>query len=249
MRSYITLVIFLLVINESAAQAITNIENLRREGEIGDFLSSSFSFSKTSGNEERENYSLQLDLNTNTIDREILLIVNQSKRMRGDELQDQMKFMQFRYMLPSERIFDVEFYAQGSENPFQLYKSRYLVGSGLRFSLGDHLKIGTSIFYEDETSLLSVNKKTNRVNLYLSSSRQLNEISSLNYSFFYQPSIEDPTLDRKSSLLLSLNFDLSTRLRLSMQYSHSYDSDPPDRAIKADKSFITLFQYDLINRR
>jgi hypothetical protein len=247
MKSYIILIIILLITNQAYSQAIINIENVRREGEIGNFLSSSFSFSKISGNEERENYSLQLDLNANTIDREILLVVNQSKRMRGDELQNQMKFMHFRYMTPSDKIFDLEFYAQGSENPFQRYQSRYLVGSGLRFSLGDRFKLGSSIFYEDETSLLGVNKKTNRVNLYLSSSRQLNEISSLNYTFFYQPSIDDPTVDRKSSLLLALNFDLSSRLRLSMQYSHSYDSDPPDRAIKADRSFITLFQYDLIN--
>jgi len=247
MRSFIVLLIVLLGVNQAYAQAIINIENLRREGEVGNFLSSSFSFSKSSGNEERENYSLQLDLNANTMDREILFVANQSRRMSGSQVEDEMEFMQFRYMIPSERKFNVEFYLQGSENPFRRYQSRYLVGSGLRFYLSDYLRIGSSLFFEDETSLLGVNKKTKRLNLYFNNSHQLNEISSLNYSFFYQPSIEDPKLDRKSSLVFSLNFDLSSRLRLSMEYSHAYDGDPPDQAMKTDKSFITLFRYDLIN--
>ena len=230
------------------SQAIINIENLRRDGEIGTFLSSSFSYSQSSGNEERESYLLSLDLNINSQARQFLFVANQSKRMRRETVEDEMSFLHLRGTFPiTLENMDLEVFIQRSENPFQRYQNRYLTGLGFRLAMTDELRFGSSLFMEEENSILGVNKKTNRANFYLRNAHHLNDIASLNYSFFFQPSINDYTQDYKSSFIMGLDFDISERFTIAIEFSHAYDEDPPDNAFKKDQSLITMFRYNFIN--
>ena len=51
-----------------AAQGIVNIEDMRREGQIGAFSSLSLSLMGLRGNDKRDNYTIQARFDKNTVD-------------------------------------------------------------------------------------------------------------------------------------------------------------------------------------
>jgi len=59
-------------------QAIVNIEDLRREGEIGFFTNISVNFNASRGNRDRDFYSAQLRFDSNSEKAESFLILQQS---------------------------------------------------------------------------------------------------------------------------------------------------------------------------
>ena len=83
-------------------QAIVNIEDLRREGEVGFFTNISANLNASRGNRDRDFYSVQLRFDNNSEDAESFLILQQSERKSNDKLMDESTFMHGRYILFGE---------------------------------------------------------------------------------------------------------------------------------------------------
>ena len=75
------------------SQAIVNIEDLRREGEVGFFTNISANLNASRGNRDRDFYSVQLRFDKNSKDTESFLILQQSERKSNDKLMDEATFM------------------------------------------------------------------------------------------------------------------------------------------------------------
>ena len=135
------------------------------------------------------------------------------------------------------------FIFQSSKNPFQSYKKRDLFGIGLRFDLNEMSKIGLSLLHENEQSLEGINKKTDRVNLYLYKKIKLKNSNFFSASLFYQPSLNEFSSDYKVSALMALNIPLSEKILFEIQVSSALDNDPPDISKKSNHSFTTNFRY------
>ena len=225
------------------SQPIVNIENLRHSGEIGEFKSVGLSLNGSRGNEDRDDFKLNLSYTKNNDNIESLITLSHSERTKDDVLEDKSSFFHSRLLFKSDKSYDYELYAQSSKNPFQSYKKRDLLGFGMRFDLTKKSKIGLSLLHEKEESLKGINKETDRVNLYLYREIELQNDNFLSTSLFYQPSIKELSSDYKISALISLNMPLSEKILIQIQISTAMDNDPPDISKKSNHSFSTNFRY------
>lgn len=225
------------------SQPIVNIENLRHSGEIGEFKSVGLSLNGSRGNEDRDDFKLNLSYTKNNDNIESLITLSHSERTKDDVLEDKSSFFHSRLLFKSDKSYDYELYAQSSKNPFQSYKKRDLLGFGMRFDLSKKSKIGLSLLHEKEESLKGINKETDRVNLYLYREIELQNDNFLSTSLFYQPSIKELSSDYKISALISLNMPLSEKILIQIQISTAMDNDPPDISKKSNHSFSTNFRY------
>ena len=225
------------------SQPIVNIENLRHSGEIGEFKSVGLSLNGSRGNEDRDDFKLNLSYTKNNDNIESLITLSHSERTKDDVLEDKSSFFHSRLLFKSDKSYDYELYVQSSKNPFQSYKKRDLLGFGMRFDLTKKSKIGLSLLHEKEESLKEINKETDRVNLYLYREIELQNDNFLSTSLFYQPSIKELSSDYKISALISLNMPLSEKILIQIQISTAMDNDPPDISKKSNHSFSTNFRY------
>mgnify|MGYP000220842779 FL=1 len=225
------------------SQPIVNIENLRHSGEIGEFKSVGLSLNGSRGNEDRDDFKLNLSYTKNNDNIESLITLSHSERTKDDVLEDKSSFFHSRLLFKSDKSYDYELYVQSSKNPFQSYKKRDLLGFGMRFDLTKKSKIGLSLLHEKEESLKGINKETDRVNLYLYREIELQNDNFLSTSLFYQPSIKELSSDYKISALISLNMPLSEKILIQIQISTAMDNDPPDISKKSNHSFSTNFRY------
>jgi len=225
------------------SQPIVNIENLRHSGEIGEFKSVGLSLNGSRGNEDRDDFKLNLSYTKNNDNIESLITLSHSERTKDDVLEDKSSFFHSRLLFKSDKSYDYELYVQSSKNPFQSYKKRDLLGFGMRFDLTKKSKIGLSLLHEKEESLKGINKETDRINLYLYREIELQNDNFLSTSLFYQPSIKELSSDYKISALISLNMPLSEKILIQIQISTAMDNDPPDISKKSNHSFSTNFRY------
>jgi hypothetical protein len=225
------------------SQAIVNIENLRHSGEIGKFKSAGLSLNGSRGNEDRDDFKLNLAFTKNTENIESLITASHSERTKDNILEDKSSFFHSRLLFKSDKPFDYELYVQSSKNPFQSYKKRDLIGFGARFDISNESKIGLSLLHENEESLQGINKQTDRINLYLYKRVELANSNFLSTSLFYQPSLQDFGSDYKVSALMSLNIPISEKILVEIQVSTALDNDPPDISKKSNHSFLTNFRY------
>ena len=225
------------------SQPIVNIENLRHSGEIGEFKSVGLSLNGSRGNEDRDDFKLNLSYTKNNDNIESLITLSHSERTKDDVLEDKSSFFHSRLLFKSDKSYDYELYAQSSKNPFQSYKKRDLLGFGMRFDLTKKSKIGLSLLHEKEESLKGINKETDRINLYLYREIELQNDNFLSTSLFYQPSIKELGSDYKISALIALNMPLSEKILIQIQISTAMDNDPPDISKKSNHSFSTNFRY------
>lgn len=225
------------------SQPIVNIENLRHSGEIGEFKSVGLSLNGSRGNEDRDDFKLNLSYTKNNDNIESLITLSHSERTKDNVLEDKSSFFHSRLLFKSDKSYDYELYVQSSKNPFQSYKKRDLLGFGMRFDLTKKSKIGLSLLHEKEESLKGINKETDRVNLYLYREIELQNDNFLSTSLFYQPSIKELSSDYKISALISLNMPLSEKILIQIQISTAMDNDPPDISKKSNHSFSTNFRY------
>ena len=156
-------------------QAIVNIEDLRREGEVGFFTNISANLNASRGNRDRDFYSVQLRFDNNSEDAESFLILQQSERKSNDKLMDESTFMHGRYIFVGEEASNWEVFAQYSENPFRNYKKRSVLGGGLRYELSDTARLGVGLLNEDETDLTGKSKTTERLGFYIHNSFEVAE--------------------------------------------------------------------------
>ena len=239
---------FLLVLlsflsSETYSQAIVDIEQIRKNGEIGIFKSADLLLASSSGNEDRSDIELGINYVNNSDKNEFMVTINKSERKKDKAIEDEAFFTHIRYLkkLPNNK-FDVEGYVQRSENPFQSYSIRDIAGIGLRFKLFQNSKFGVSVLDEKEESLLGIKTATTRVNFYLSRPFVFAE-NNLNISLFYQPKVTSFSEDYKTSLVATYKIEISELFNIKINYSNSLDSMPPDNAGKRDSSISTSFEY------
>ena len=226
-------------------QAIVNIEELRREGEIGFFTNISAGIDASRGNRDRDYYSVRIRFDNNSEDAESFLILQQTERKSNDILMDKSKFIHGRYIFIGEDAVHWEVFAQYSENPFRNYKKRSVLGSGLRFELSKSGRLGAGLLNEEETDLTGKSKTTERLGFYFHTDFDIAENISFDPTIYFQPSIENFENDYKASMILALDFKVNENFKIRMQYSSFHDSDPPMLAEKTDDSISTMFSYDL----
>ena len=227
------------------AQAIVNIEDLRREGEVGFFTSISANLYAARGNRDRDYYSAQLRFDNNSEKSESFLILQQSERKSNDKLMDESTFMHGRYIWVGDEAINWEVFAQYSENPFRNYKKRSVLGGGLRYELSKSARLGTGLLNEEETDLTGQSKTTERLGFYLHNTFEVAENIAFKPTVYFQPSLDDFENDYKASMILALDFKVNENFKITMQYSSFYDSDPPLLAEKTDESISTMFSYNL----
>ncbi|MDA0345298.1 MAG: DUF481 domain-containing protein, partial [Proteobacteria bacterium] len=217
-----------------------------REGEIGNFFTTALNLSGSSGNEERENINFSFAANRNTNDVESLVYLNFQERTKNQQIEDEANFFHARLLFKSREVFNWEIYTQYSENPFQLYKKRALIGAGARFKLPNDKRLGISILNEKETSLINNEEvTTDRFNFYYTDSISLNENINFNYSIFFQPSIKEFSNDYKLSSLLQIEFFINERVSINFNVSRTEDTDPPILASESDTAYATEFRLSL----
>ena len=226
-------------------QAIVNIEDDRREGEIGFFTNIGAKLDASRGNRDRDFYSVKLRFDNNSKDAESFLILQQSERQSNNKVMDESRFMHGRYTFIGEEDINWELYVQYSENPFRKYKKRSVIGGGMRYEITSSARFGAGLLGEDETDLSGISKSTERLGFYLHNVFPIAENISFKPTIYFQPSISDFENDYKASMILAWIFKVNENLNISMQYSSFHDSDPPILAEKSDESISTMFSYDL----
>ena len=243
MHKKIFILLSFIVISFIDASPIVDIENVRQSGEIGKFKNFEFSLNSSRGNEDRDDFDLGIALVNNSSTIEKLLVFERSERTQDDIIEDEATFLHARVLWQSDRKYDFEAYFQSSENPFQSYKRRDLVGLGIRFTELKSIKLSLSMLYENEESLFGNEKSTERFNLFLNRDISFNNDSFLTGSIFFQPSLSDFSDDYKYSISISYNVPVSENFSIKFKVSESFDNDPPDLAEKSDQSLSTSFIY------
>ena len=234
----------ILIAGQLIAAPIVDIEDIRRSGEIGNYKDLSFALSGSRGNEDRDDIDLSISFFNNSLNTEKLFVYEKSERTKDDLIEDESSFIHARILWKNDnKSYDFETYFQNSENPFQSYKQREIYGFGLRFSDLKQLKLGVSLLNENEESLSGIRKKTDRINLYLFKEIINNNDSSLSFTTFVQPSINEFSDDYKYTFSASYKILISEKFSIKFKLSESYDSDPPDSAEESDQAFITSFNY------
>lgn len=226
-------------------QAIVNIEELRREGEIGFFTNISAGLDASRGNRDRDYYKLRIRFDNNSENAESFLIMQQTQRKSNDVVIDKSKFIHGRYIFIGEDAIHWEIFVQYSENPFRNYKKRSVQGGGLRFELSKSGRLGAGLLNEEETDLSGKSNTTERLGFYIHNEFNIAENISFDPTIYFQPSIENFEKDYKASMILAIDFKVNENFKIRMQYSSFHDSDPPMLAEKTDDSISTMFSYDL----
>ena len=237
------LVLFCFFSSGLYSQAIVDIEQIRKNGEIGIFKSADLLLTSSSGNEDRSDIKLGINYVNNSDTNEFMVTINKSERKKDKAIEDEAFFTHIRYLkkLPNNK-FDIEGYIQRSENPFQSYSIRDIAGIGLRLKLFQNSKLGVSVLNEKEESLLGIKTETTRANFYLSRPFVFAG-NNLNISLFYQPKVSNFSDDYKTSLVATYKIEISELFNIKINYTNSLDSMPPDNAGKRDSSISTSFEY------
>ena len=228
----------------SFASAIINIEDLRKEGEVGLFQSISGSLDASRGNRDRDFYTFTYRIDNNSEAVDSFLVLSQSERKYVGSVIDESNFFHGRLVFKNKSKLHYELFAQRSENPFRNYRKREVTGLGFRYLINDHARLGMALINEDEEDLNMVNTKTDRLNIYFHDDFEVGENIHYNTTIYIQPSIDDFSDDVKSSAIFALDFEVNERVTISLQYSRFNDNAPPLNADKMDESISTKFSWN-----
>ena len=111
-----------------SASAIINIEDLRKEGEIGLFQSVSGSIDASRGNRDRDYYTFTYRIDNNSDSVDSFLVMSQSERKYIGNVIDESNFFHGRLVFKNKSKLHYELFAQRSENPFRNYRQREVMG-------------------------------------------------------------------------------------------------------------------------
>ena len=228
----------------SFASAIINIEDLRKEGEVGLFQSISGSLDASRGNRDRDFYTFTYRIDNNSEAVDSFLVLSQSERKYVGSVIDESNFFHGRLVFKNKSKLHYELFSQRSENPFRNYRKREVTGLGFRYLINDHARLGIALINEDEEDLNMVNTKTDRLNIYFHDDFEVGENIYFNTTIYIQPSIDDFSDDVKSSAIFALDFEVNERVTISLQYSRFNDNAPPLNADKMDESISTKFSWN-----
>lgn len=239
------LIIFLVFLSYSqftVADAIVNIEDMRREGETGFFTSLSLAVTASRGNKIRDSLSAQIRFDKNTDTYDSFLVLKKDERKTNTVKWSDATMIHGRFVLKNDSIYDLEMFAQRGENPFFRYLQRDVLGAGARITVNDHARLGLGFLTEDEEDMNNLRTKTERIASYFHDDYEISENMDFNLTVYYQPSIKSSD-DYKSSVIGALDFKMNEKFKVTLQYNTFYDSDPPVTALKRDKGIATNFSY------
>jgi len=224
------------------SQAIVNIEDLRREGQIGFFSSLSLSLMGLRGNDKRDNYTIQTRFDKNTVDIDSFFIAQKSKMKRFDMVMADSSMLHARVVFKNDSKYDPEIFLQQTKNPFLRYHQRDILGADARITLNDHARIGLGLLTENEEDMNAIKTRTERITSYFHDDYEVAENIDFNVTIYYQPSI-DSTKDYKASILGSFDFKINDNFKISFEYNTFFDSMPPATAVKRDEALATKLTY------
>ena len=241
-RKLIIFSVFLSYSQFTIADAIVNIEDMRREGDIGFFTSLSLAVSASRGNKIRDSLSAQIRFDKNTETYDSFLVLKKDERKTNTIKWSDATMIHGRFVLKNDTIYDLEMFAQRGENPFFRYLQRDVLGAGARITVNDHARLGLGFLTEDEEDMNNLRTKTERIASYFHDDFEVSENMDFNLTIYYQPSI-DSTEDYKASLIGALDFKMNEKFKVTLQYNTFYDSEPPATALKRDEGIATNFSY------
>jgi putative salt-induced outer membrane protein YdiY len=237
----------------SDAHAIVSMESVHNnKPEEGFSGNVKLSISNTSGNTEKEEYSLgsKLQWHQGEITDYLLLSTDYAKSA-GVKSSDSA-FAHLRHIQQFHPAVAWEAYLQVEKDQFARLEYRGLAGGGLRFTLleGESrgaVYLGLGAYYSEEridNSYADAGTETLwRGNSYLLLKYQINPDAAVMSTTYYQPASGNPD-DYRLLEQAGLKVKLTDRLSLVISYDLRFDNDPPLGVEKRDSTFKTSFAVD-----
>jgi len=172
-------------------------------------------------------------------------------KANGEENTNKL-FLHARYIHAlTQEIVRGETFLQLEKDEFKSIKSRALGGIGARFKLHGIVQnsrgyLGIGTFYEDivyNNPLINPAEENIRANAYFAYSINLNTDSSLAYTLYYQPKINDLS-DNVQSHEVELKLNIYKNLFLKFSLSYNTDSEPAVGVEKYDFTQNTSFVFN-----
>jgi len=234
----------------SNAQAIVSMEGLHTSKPPEGFSGKvELSVSNTSGNTEKEEYSLGTRLQwQHGKMTDFLLLSADYGKTAGIKTSDKA-FVHLRHIQQFHPVVAWEAYLQAEKDQFARLEYRGLAGGGLRFNLFERenlaaIYLGLGAYYSeeriDDTYADAGTETLWRGNSYLLLKYQLNPNTALMSTTYYQPASGNPD-DYRLLEQAALKVKLTDLLSLVVSYDLRFDSAPPLGVEKRDSTFKTTF--------
>ena len=159
-------------------------------------------------------------------------------------------YAHLRYIHTYDHIKNInwEAFIQSETNQFTSVDERLITGGGYRFNIHDDelgaIYLGTGAFYEHIDYSTSIDPKESnlRGNFYLSYNKEFGKDSSLSYTGYYQPKLNNYH-DYLISNSLELQVYVYLKIYLSLKVVYAVDSHPAISIKKDDFSQVTSLIY------
>ncbi len=148
----------------------------------------------------------------------------------------------------ADTAYDYELFAQTEFNEFQDIKSRNLAGANIRRDFAslpfDRFYVGVGLFYSymepDSISETDPVYKRVKMNTYISFLKKVNDVFSVTYLGYYQPTVDDFS-DYRIFQIVQFTTDITEHTALSFDVLHKYNATPYHQIEKTDiRSTINL---------
>jgi hypothetical protein len=219
------------------------MESSRKENLIGAYYQFNLGLNGSSGTVDRTNYSLEgrVDINSNKWQR--FGIISYKREEKDNSINSNNTFLHLRGVRKISSLLAVEGFIQLSEKPLQKIKRRELVGLGVRLSPYKAIKLGLGVFDENEERILSVSRKTVRINSYITNAFNISDSASFESTLYIQPDIEDFS-ELRSYLVLGLRLKISEHFSSIISYENTHDSSPPPSTDKSNSFYGVKFTFE-----
>lgn len=237
----------------SNVHAIVSMESVHsnkpKEGFSGNV---ELSISNTSGNTEKEEYSLGSKLQWHQGEMTDYLLLSADYAKSAGVKSSDNGFAHLRHIQQFQPSVAWEAYLQVEKDQFSRLEYRGLAGGGLRFTLLEKesrgaIYLGLGAYYSEERidkSYADAGTETLwRGNSYLLLKYQINPDAALMSTTYYQPASGNPD-DYRMLEQAALKVKLTDRLSLIVSYDLRFDNDPPLGVEKRDSTFKTSFAVD-----
>ena len=173
------------------SEVIVNIEDLRKEGQVGFFSSLTMAINGSRGNIDRDFYSASFRVDKNSESLESFVILQKSKRKNNGRVLNDSTFFHGRLIFINETKYSTELFIQQGKNPFRRYTKRDVLGIGTRVTLNESSRLGIGVLTENEKDIENVSQQTERFAAYYHDDFELGENIDLNTTIYYQPSLDN----------------------------------------------------------
>lgn len=144
-----------------------------------------------------------------------------------------------------------EVFAQYQKDRFANLKNRFLYGTGARFKTFDTTNdarayIGLGAFYESvsyRNADVNPSERNIRLNSYFSYSLDINDKTSIAYTLYFQPKVDD-IADNLQSHEFELKMNIYKDMYLKFAVDYALDSDPPADVKRYDLTQKTSFVFN-----